>query len=33
MEEQIELDGVSNKIRNYKNVNWVINFTEFDIVR
>ena len=33
MEEQIELDGVSNKIRNYKNVNWVINFTEFDVVR
>lgn len=33
MEEQIEIDGVSNKVRNYRNVNWVINFTDFDIAR
>lgn len=33
MEEQIELDGVSDKLRNYRNVNWVIGYTDMELVR
>jgi len=33
LEEQIEIDAVSAKVRNYRNVNWVINFPEWELAR